>query len=173
MPSGGYPEAEVNRDALQESIKARIREYAAMCLGWSSGEQRLFFSDDTFRVTPAVFAYSMLYPYTDNPLDNPEIDEATKRANSERLARRLRGARLEPVDANEHKVFRLVGMIEGQYPRSDFPEVYLGSWPSTVPNAGVSVNTTDSRPTRPTFWASASRRVEARSSRTSISWRAH
>ena len=68
----------------------------------------------------------MLYPYTDNPLDGPDIDAATKRTSDERLARRLRGARLEPVDANEHKVSQLVGMIEGQYPRNDFPAVYLG-----------------------------------------------
>jgi len=164
-----FPGAPGDRAAAKESIKARIRQYVTTCLGWSPGEQQLFFSDDAFRVTqefaqearrfdvdvqveplfqalrnvwimnglqillgrpmeltPAVFAYSLLYPYTDNPLDAMEIDDATKRARAERLARRLRGARLEPVDANEHKVSQLVGMIEGQYPRNDFPAVYLG-----------------------------------------------
>jgi hypothetical protein len=164
-----YPEGGSGRRAAAESIKATVREYAAVCLGWSAGEQQLFLSDDSFRVTqefaqearrfdadiqaealfqalrnvwimngiqvvlgrpleltPAVFAYSLLYPYTDNPLDSPELDTTTKRAHSERLARRLRGARLEPVDTNEDKVFRLVALIERQYPRPAHPQVYLG-----------------------------------------------
>ena len=82
--------------------------------------------DRPLELTPAVLAYSLLYPYTDNPLDSPDINTAAKWATSERLTRRLRGVRLAPTDANEPKVFRLVEMIEGQYPRPVFPDVYLG-----------------------------------------------
>lgn len=163
------PQGEVGRDALRDSLRSQIREYVALCLGWSRGEQQLFFSDESFRVTrefarearrfdsgiggeplfqalrnvwimngiqgllgrpveltPAVFAYSMLYPYTDNLLDSPDVDDASKRARSGRLDRRLRGIELDPLDTNEHQVFQLVGMIEGQYSRPDFPDVYLG-----------------------------------------------
>ena len=42
------------------------------------------------QLTRAVFAYSMLYPYTDNYLDDPEVAEATKVAFNDRFAARLK-----------------------------------------------------------------------------------
>lgn len=75
-------------------------------------------------LTPAVFAYSLLYPYTDNPLDRPEPGASAKRARTGRLAARLRGERPEATDADEDRAFRLVGMVEDQYPRPTCPEVY-------------------------------------------------
>jgi hypothetical protein len=43
------------------------------------------------KTTPAVFAYSMLYPYSDNYLDDPSISAAGKRAFNERFRLRLLG----------------------------------------------------------------------------------
>ena len=40
------------------------------------------------RLTPAVFAYSMLYPYTDNYLDDPTVSEETKQTFNERFGRK-------------------------------------------------------------------------------------
>lgn len=36
-------------------------------------------------VTPSVFAYSMLYPYTDNFLDAGKVSERQKRETNDRL----------------------------------------------------------------------------------------
>lgn len=75
-------------------------------------------------VTPSVFAYSMLYPLTDNFLDDPEVAPAAKAAFNRRLGRRLAGERPAAGDRLEEVVFDLVGEIEGEYPRAFHPRVF-------------------------------------------------
>lgn len=75
-------------------------------------------------VTPSIFAYSMLYPYTDNIIDDPQISGFEKLIFSERFQDRLSGLIMEPSTKTEMAIFRLVEMIENQYSRTDFPEVY-------------------------------------------------
>ena len=74
--------------------------------------------------TPAVLGYSLLYPYTDNLIDDPGLDASAKLAFGERLAARLRGRAVAPVGPREARIFDLVGMIEGQFPRTRHPHVY-------------------------------------------------
>jgi len=76
------------------------------------------------RVTPAVFAYSMLYPYTDNYLDDPAVAPETKLAFDERFRRRLEGEEVRPENTAEQAIFDLVAMIEGQYERPRYPLVH-------------------------------------------------
>ncbi len=47
-------------------------------------------------LTPAIFAYSMLYPYTDNYLDNTEVPSQEKLKFNARIRRRLSGDSLRP-----------------------------------------------------------------------------
>ncbi len=75
-------------------------------------------------VTPAVFAYSMLYPLTDNFLDDPEVPAAAKAAFNRRLYRRLAGRPLPAGDLREGAVFALIGEIEEELPRAAFPRVF-------------------------------------------------
>jgi hypothetical protein len=75
--------------------------------------------------SPAVFAYSMLYPYTDNYLDDPGACGAAKEAFCRDLGRRLAGDAVAVRDARQREIFRLIEQIEGQFPRDAFPEVYL------------------------------------------------
>jgi hypothetical protein len=75
-------------------------------------------------LSPSIFAYSMLYPYTDNYLDRPSLPRESKEMACRRLGLRLSGQALKPCDAHEAAVFRLIEIIEGEYPRDDFPEVY-------------------------------------------------
>jgi hypothetical protein len=74
--------------------------------------------------TPSILAYSLLYPYTDNYLDDPAISVATKLAFNERFRRRLAGHLLSPANAYEQVIFDLVAMIEKQYSRSGSPAVF-------------------------------------------------
>jgi hypothetical protein len=76
------------------------------------------------RLTPAMFAYSMLYPYTDNYLDDPRIPTATKVAFNQRLGCRLSGNNIEPANAFERKIYDLVFTVEEQYDRSQHPQVF-------------------------------------------------
>ncbi len=74
--------------------------------------------------TPAVFAYSMLYPLTDNFLDDPAVPDVAKAAFNRRLGRRLAGLPVAAADLRERGVFALVGEIEDQLPRAAFPRVF-------------------------------------------------
>jgi hypothetical protein len=76
-------------------------------------------------LSPALFAYSMLYPWTDNCLDDLRLECAEKLAFGDWLTLRLSGATAAPRDLHSEQVGRLVGMIERLYPRAEFPEVYL------------------------------------------------
>jgi len=82
------------------------------------------FRDEPIAYTPSIFAYSMLYPYTDNALDDRSIEPAEKIRSGERLRDRLSGVDLLPSSSHEADVFRLVGMIEGEHPRDVCPDVY-------------------------------------------------
>ena len=75
-------------------------------------------------LTPSVLGYSLLYPYTDNLLDDPQLDEASKLAFGRRLGRRLRGLDVAPVGEREWRIFELVGMIEDQWPRARYPRLF-------------------------------------------------
>jgi hypothetical protein len=75
-------------------------------------------------VTPAVVGYSLLYPYTDNFLDDVSVGTASKVAFIERFGRRLAGQALKPANRLEEHVFGLVALIEGKYPRATCPQVF-------------------------------------------------
>jgi hypothetical protein len=75
-------------------------------------------------ITPSIMGYSLLYPYTDNYLDAAGTSPAAKREFCMRFRQRLRGVMLPPAGAHETAVWALVGMVEGQYPRAQFPQVF-------------------------------------------------
>ncbi len=75
-------------------------------------------------ITPSLFAYSMLYPVSDNYLDDPKISRVDKIAFNHRFRDWLRGEGVAPQNANERDVYDLVRMVETQYCRADFPKVY-------------------------------------------------
>ena len=59
-------------------------------------------------LTPSIFAYSMLYPYTDNLLDDPRTSAEAKSAFNQRFRARLQGESPQPADHRECKVWALV-----------------------------------------------------------------
>lgn len=75
-------------------------------------------------ITPSIFAYSMIYPYSDNFLDNPEITKVEKAEFNVRFNQRLHGEKISPQNYTESQLYKLVAMFEEQYNRNDFPEVY-------------------------------------------------
>lgn len=76
------------------------------------------------KLTSSIFAYSMLYPLTDNYLDNPAVDSAEKRSFNGRFGRRLGGEPVDPANPHEELIFRMVEGIESQYVREGHPSVY-------------------------------------------------
>ena len=75
-------------------------------------------------LTPSILAYSLLYPYSDNDLDHPGISSAEKLRISERFRQRLLGLGLPTRNSREAAVWTLVRMIEEQYPRALYPQVF-------------------------------------------------
>ncbi len=76
------------------------------------------------QITPAIFAYSLLYPYSDNYLDDPSVPREFKAAFIRRFSRRLIGEIVKEATPQEARIFQLVGMIEEQYPRVSYPQIY-------------------------------------------------
>src|SRR5690606_36740899 len=68
-------------------------------------------------ITPSIFAYSMIYPYSDNLLDDPAITAREKQAFSDRFNRRLHGQIVAPRGQFETQLLRLVEMFEQQFDR--------------------------------------------------------
>ena len=75
-------------------------------------------------ITPSIFGYSMIYPYSDNLLDDPTISEEEKKCFSMRFNQRLHGEIVLPQSYTELQLFKLVEMFEQQYPRREFPKVF-------------------------------------------------
>ncbi len=74
--------------------------------------------------TPSIFAYSMLYPYTDNYLDSTEISFQDKQYINKIFRLRLEGEKIESSNSYEEALFSFVSIIEGQYPRASYIELY-------------------------------------------------
>lgn len=75
-------------------------------------------------LTPSIYAYSMLYPYTDNLLDRPDIDLQEKSRFNYKLTKTLKGEKQISSNYHENRVFSLIQDIESQYNREDFSQVY-------------------------------------------------
>lgn len=75
-------------------------------------------------ITPSILGYSLLYPYSDNYLDSADVSAEAKRQFSERFRNRLRGDGLFARDDREAAVSALLSLIEEQYPRAFYPQVF-------------------------------------------------
>lgn len=88
----------------------------------ATGLQRLM--GGNMRLTPSLFAYSMLYPYSDNYMDDPAVTRQDKLGFSGRFRGRLAGEPITAANQREALVWRLIQLIESQYPREEFPAVF-------------------------------------------------
>lgn len=72
----------------------------------------------------AMFAYSMLYPYTDNLLDDETLKRSDKEQFNNWLSRRLKNETSSFEEESQRHVNELVSMIEDAYPRESHADVY-------------------------------------------------
>ncbi len=119
-------------DVAEEFIRAAKKEtpllkdeeiFQAMRNVWIMNSLQIFWGLP-LKMTPSVYAYSMLYPYTDNFLDNPELSREEKINFNERLYKVLDGEKLTSANFVEEKVFSLIGQIESQYGRDTHYQVF-------------------------------------------------
>lgn len=76
------------------------------------------------KLTPSIFAYSMLYPYSDNYLDDSTISNEEKIEFNNRFRNWLLGLDDLPINKNEERIKALVQKIEKEYNRENYPKVY-------------------------------------------------
>lgn len=75
-------------------------------------------------ITPSLLGYSLLYPYTDNFIDNPHISKKEKIEFCQRFSLKLNGKQVQPQSEIESRIYELVQLIESEFPRKDFSKVY-------------------------------------------------
>ncbi len=76
-----------------------------------------YLMDLPFKLPSSIFAYSLIYPYSDNLLDDSATTTTEKRRFNHRFRNRLDGHLVEPQSNCEDKIYRLVDMIEDEYDR--------------------------------------------------------
>lgn len=110
---------EFDRDIQLYDISQALRNV------WIMNSIQILFGMEV-RMTPSVFGYSMLYPYSDNYIDDTSVSLDDKLGFCDRLTHRLSGKHLIPINQHEEKVFELIGKIEQEFPRALNPQVYDG-----------------------------------------------
>ncbi len=75
-------------------------------------------------LTRSILGYSLIYPYSDNLLDDEDISGDAKLRFSRRLRQRLLGENLPAEDHRERSMWALIALVEAEYPRAFFPNVF-------------------------------------------------
>lgn len=112
------------RWARQFDARLSIEEIIQACRnGWTAcGLQPLF--GERMSMTPSILGYSLLYPYSDNYLDREDISSTAKLQFSAHFCSRLRGEMLPVQNDREAALWKLVALIEEQYPRERYQNVF-------------------------------------------------
>ena len=97
--------------------------WQAMRNVWIGNNLQMLF-DVPVSLTQGLFAYSMLYPVTDNVLDAPDRSRFEKRAFNDRFGLRLQGHGMTARNTWESNAFALVDQIEAEFPRRCYPDVW-------------------------------------------------
>jgi len=97
--------------------------YQALRNLWIVNTLQLYLGE-TVQCNPAVFAYCMLYPYTDNINDDTSLSRTQKHSFNRKLKSWLEGTESVFDGDYERKVYSLTKYIEKHYSRSALPEVY-------------------------------------------------
>jgi hypothetical protein len=122
----GFPEVTNNfvKEARKFNPSINIYDiYQAMRNVWIINTIQMLI-DEPVSLSPSIFAYSLLYPYTDNYLDEPQLSRINKSEFNKRFKKRLAFENVLPFNNHEEEIFKLVSMIEGQFSRVEFPFVY-------------------------------------------------
>ncbi len=97
--------------------------YQALRNAWIMNSLQMYMHLDVTYLD-SLFAYSMIYPYMDNYLDDVSLSLAKKLRLIEKLRDGLEGLDFVPENRNEEKIGQLIKMIESEYDREKFPGVY-------------------------------------------------
>jgi hypothetical protein len=105
--------------------------YQALRNVWIMNTLQLYL-DHPVQYSPSIFAYSMIYPYTDNVVDDTSVSLQDKGRLNAHLKGWLEGEssgpslpeETAPLRRTAEKVLELIRKIEAQFAREEAPDVY-------------------------------------------------
>ncbi|MCH4888649.1 hypothetical protein EZV73_13735 [Acidaminobacter sp. JC074] len=92
---------------------------------WVMHSMQMYLGQEV-EITDSVFAYSMLYPLTDNYLDDPGISKADKMDFNMRFREKIKSGHGQGRNEAECKCFEMIDLIEKDWNRFDHPRVFEG-----------------------------------------------
>jgi hypothetical protein len=75
-------------------------------------------------LTDSVFAYSMLYPLTDNFIDDPFLTKEEKLEFNQRFRNKIKTGQGVGQNIKEKQIFQMIDLIEIDWQREKYPKVY-------------------------------------------------
>jgi len=100
-----------------EEIGQAIRNYVVYMMFNEMNQIRPGFS-------MAAFGYSMLYPFTDNYIDNPQCSDRDKILYNQIIRDKIAGMEVHPDSTHQQKTCELLSAIESEYPRDSDSAIF-------------------------------------------------
>ena len=100
-----------------EEIGQAIRNYVVYMMFNEMNQLRPGFS-------MAGFGYSMLYPFTDNYIDNPQCSDRDKIKYNQIIRDKIEGKKVHPESMHQQKTCELLSAIESEYPRDSDSTIF-------------------------------------------------
>lgn len=97
--------------------------YQALRNVWIMNSLQIYL-DFEIKHSDAIFAYSMIYPYSDNYMDDVSESHENKFSLTGNLKDWLEGQDSSWQTSQGEKIYKLIKIIEKQYDRNSFPGVY-------------------------------------------------
>eukprot|EP01087_Luapelamoeba_hula_P016772 TRINITY_DN5184_c0_g2_i1.p1 TRINITY_DN5184_c0_g2~~TRINITY_DN5184_c0_g2_i1.p1 ORF type:complete len:703 (-),score=121.93 TRINITY_DN5184_c0_g2_i1:156-2264(-) len=91
---------------------------------WTCFGLQMIIYQQNVTMSDAYLGYSLLYPYTDNYLDDDSISGADKKIFQDLFTRRLAGENVEARSEAEQKIWNCVTLIENRFNRKEFPNAF-------------------------------------------------
>lgn len=90
---------------------------------WIMNSIQILF-DMQVMLTPSIFSYSMLYPYSDNYLDDINVSIQDKKEFNTKFRKWLSGEDIKASNFHEKCILGLVKNIESQFSREKYPKIF-------------------------------------------------
>lgn len=116
-------EAFVKRAKIVAPDLSTVGIFQALRNLWTMNSMQIYLNSP-IQLTDAMFAYSMLYPLTDNYLDSPERSKAEKYNFNGRFRTKIATGEADAFTPEESRIFEMIDLIAGDFDRVAFPSVY-------------------------------------------------
>lgn len=90
---------------------------------WTMHSMQLYL-DKPVCLSDSVFAYSMLYPLTDNLLDDPNLTKDEKFDFNKRFRLKISTGKSQSKSKEEDNIFKMIDLIQLDWDREQHPKVY-------------------------------------------------